>query len=178
MNEKTVESEIVYQGKILTLRRDKVLLDNGNFTMREVVEHPGATCVFPIENGKVTIVEQFRKPVEKSLWEIPAGKLEPGEAPEASARRELIEEAGLEPGVLHFLGKFFTSPGFSGEVMYAYLATNLTSTSVNPDEDEILNIRQVTLNEFEMMLQSGEIDDAKTMLTYYMAKAAFPEVFI
>jgi ADP-ribose pyrophosphatase len=177
MDEITLEREIIYTGKIISLHRDKVVLDNGNTTYREVVTHPGATCVLPLAAGRITLVQQYRKPVEQGLWEIPAGKLEEGEDPLESAHRELVEETGLEAQQMRFLGKFFTSPGFSSELMYAYIATDLSQVKANPDEDEILKIKSFALNEIDKMIRDEIILDGKTLLTFYLARALFAKEF-
>ncbi len=177
MDERTIEREVIYSGKIISLHRDKVMLDNGHVTYREVVTHPGATCVLPWSAGRITLVQQYRKPVEENLWEIPAGKLEPGEDPLESAQRELLEETGLQALQMRYLGKFYTSPGFSSEVMHAYIATDLKQALSNPDDDELLSIRSFSVEEFEEMINGQKILDGKTLLTYYLAKVALGEEF-
>ena len=170
-------SEVLYHGKVLCLRRDRVLLSNGKESFREIVTHPGATCILPLTDAGITLVRQYRKPVEQALWEIPAGKLEPGEDPAISARRELAEETGLQAENLHYLGRFYTSPGYSNEIMYAYLARNPSQGNDCPDEDEILQRQTFSVAALEALIASEEIVDGKTLLTFYMAKACFPADF-
>ncbi|WP_034429000.1 NUDIX hydrolase, partial [Caldisalinibacter kiritimatiensis] len=117
--EKTMKSEKIYEGKILNLRIDTVELPDKKYTKREIVEHPRAVAIVPITaKGEIILVKQYRKPVEKELLEIPAGKLEVGEEPKTCAIRELKEETGVTANKLTYLFEFFTSPGFSNEKMY------------------------------------------------------------
>lgn len=171
MQEKTLESKIIFQGKILNLREDQVLLVNGNTSSRLIVEHPGAVAVVPVnQNGEIVMIEQFRKPVEQVLLEIPAGKLEKGEDPAQCAIRELKEETGYVAGNWEKLSVFYTTPGFSDEVMHLYLATGLTFLEACPDEDELLQTRVVPLSVALEMINQGEIKDAKTIVGILMAQ--------
>ena len=133
--EKTLESQYIYKGKIINVRKDKVLLPDGKTTSREVVEHRGGVCVVPVdENGNVTLVRQYRYPIGREVLEIPAGKREEGEDPFETARRELSEETGLEAGRYDFLGEFLATPGYCAEKFYIYLARDLTRHAQHLDE--------------------------------------------
>lgn len=124
--EKTITSTPIYTGKVISLRVDEVILPNGKTSKRELIKHPGAVAVLPITNeGKIIFVEQYRKALERSLVETPAGKLEPGEKPEVTARRELEEETGYGCHKLTFIQTFATSPGFADEVIHVYVAEEL-----------------------------------------------------
>ena len=136
--EKTLKTSSVYNGKIIKLQIDDVTLPNGKTAKRELIKHPGAVAIIPITNdNKIVFVEQYRKPLERSLIEIPAGKLEPGEAPEVTAVRELEEETGYTTNELSFVTSFYTSPGFADELLYIYKTNKLIALD-NPiagDED-------------------------------------------
>ena len=170
MNEKTISSTRLFQGRTINLRLDVVELPNGRQAQREIVEHPGAVAIVPIfEDGNVLLVNQFRAPVSRITLEIPAGKLEPGESPDICASRELEEETGYRAGRLEHKATFFTTPGFSDEVMYLYVATELRPSASRPDFDEFLEIKKIPLNELLQMAKNGEIFDAKTLVGIYLS---------
>lgn len=165
MEEKTIKSKRLYRGKIINLRRDEVLLPRGRKGVREVVEHPGAVAIVPLlEEDKVILVRQYRKAVEESLWEIPAGKMEEGEGTEMCAQRELEEETGFRAGKLEELLKFYPSPGISTEVIHIFLGADLVKSQRNPEEDEFLELSTPTLEETLKWIKEGKIRDAKTVI--------------
>ena len=169
LTETFVSAERLYEGKVVNLRRDIVLLPNGNQASREVVEHPGAVAVVPVlPDGRVLMVRQFRHPVGRILLEIPAGKLAPGENPDECALRELEEETGHLAGKLERVASIFTAPGFTDEVIQIYLAVELKKTTVNPDEDEFLAVVAHEPQEIARMIRSGDICDAKTIAGFYL----------
>ncbi|AQQ53666.1 NUDIX hydrolase [Planococcus lenghuensis] len=171
--EKTVHSERIYEGKIINLKVDDVTLPNGKQSKRELVEHPGAVAVIAITpDNKLVMVEQYRKALERSIVEIPAGKLEKGEEPAASAKRELEEETGYTAGSFRHIQSFSTSPGFADEVIHLYAAEELKKTEQGaaPDEDEFVELLEVTMEEAEQMMQDGRIYDAKTAFAVLWAK--------
>lgn len=162
--EKTLESKRVYEGRIINLRLDSVSLENGNTAMREVVEHPGAVGIVALkENGDIVMVKQYRKAVEQVLLELPAGKLEQGEDPADCAARELTEETGYTAGDLRYLVSFYTSPGFSNEVMHMFLATDLKEGKNDPDDDEMVETVEISRDRAIDMILKGEIKDGKTI---------------
>ena len=162
--EKTLESKRVYEGRIINLRLDSVSLENGNTAMREVVEHPGAVGIVALkENGDIVMVKQYRKAVEQVLLELPAGKLEQGENPLDCAARELTEETGYTAGDLRYLVSFYTSPGFSNEVMHMFLATGLREGKNDPDDDEMVETVEISRDRAIDMILKGEIKDGKTI---------------
>ncbi len=171
--EKTVSTETIYKGKIITVELDDVILPDGKPAKRELVRHPGAVAVIPItEDGKLVLVEQYRKALGRAMVEVPAGKLEPGEAPEITARRELEEETGYACGELVHVTTFATSPGFADETIHVFAARELRKVD-NPaagDEDEFVEIHEVPLGEAEEMLRDGRIFDAKTAFSILWAK--------
>lgn len=162
--EKTTKSTEIYKGKIIDLHLEEVELPNGKTSTREIVTHPGAVAVVPItKEGKIVLVRQYRKALKKVIVEIPAGKLDENEAPEKAAKRELEEETGYLARELKFLASFYTSPGFADEIIYLYAADKLEKGHVNTDEDEFLDVLEVTIEEAEVMVKEELIHDAKTM---------------
>lgn len=169
--EKQLTSEIKYAGRIVTLRNDTAELVNGNIVNREVVEHPGGVAVVPVDSdGFVVAVRQFRYPFMQELLEIPAGKLEAGEDPAVCAVRELSEETGYTASELVNLGKLYTSPGYCNETLYLYLALGLTRGEAHPDLNELLCVERLPLSSFSEMIMSGEICDAKTIVSILKAE--------
>lgn len=163
--EKTISTEKVFDGKVITVQVDDVRLPNGKTSKRELVKHPGAVAVIPItKNKKILFVEQYRKALEKSLVEIPAGKLEQGENPEMTAIRELEEETGYTTNKLTYVTSFYTSPGFADEVIHIYLTDELEllEEPVAGDEDEFVELVELTLSEAEKYVKEQRIHDAKT----------------
>ena len=155
----------IYSGKIITLNIDTVTLPNGVTIDLEMVRHPGAAAVVPLkENGTVVLIKQFRHAAGGFIYEIPAGKLHPGEDPRNCAARELEEEIGYQPGKLELLASIFTAPGFTDEVIHVYKATGLTKGRQHLDRDEVLEIVEVPLREAIEMIRGGTIRDAKTMV--------------
>lgn len=169
--EKTVESQTVFQGRIVTVKLDKAQLPNGRLTSREVVEHPGGVAVLPLDaDGCVTLVRQFRYPFQRVLLELPAGKLEKGENHRACGLRELEEETGMTAGEFTYLGGLYLSPGYSSEVLHLYLARELRQGTSHPDEGEFLNVEKMPFQELLDRVMAGEIHDAKTVAAVLKTK--------
>lgn len=163
--EPTITSRRVYDGHVVSLRVDTVLLDDGETTQREIVEHRGSVAIVPLDADEhVLMVRQYRKPAERELLEIPAGTLEPGESPDDCAARELEEEVGHVAGCLVHLGQFYTSPGFSTEVIHLYLATELRPTTMHTEGDEFITVERLPLEEALRMVHQGQICDAKSIV--------------
>lgn len=163
--EKTIARKKIFDGKIISLQVDDVRLPNGQTSKREIIKHSGAVAVIPItEDGKIIFVEQYRKPLEKPLVEIPAGKLEPGEKPHITAVRELEEETGYTTDDLTYITSFYTSPGFADEIMYIYLAKQLKllENPVALDDDEFVEKVVLSLDEAKQYVKEERIHDAKT----------------
>lgn len=170
--EKTVERHVLFEGAIVTLRRDKAQLINGQVVSREVVEHPGGIAILPLyRDGTVSIVRQFRYPFRQVVTELPAGKLERGEDHRLAALRELEEEVGVRAGELTYLGYLYTSPGFSTEVLHMYLARDLEPGVCHPDDDEFLECERIPFDQLVEQVVSGVICDAKTVALVLKAKA-------
>ena len=172
--EKSLQSTPIYNGKVISLKVDDVLLPNGNESKREIVNHPGAVAIIAITaEGKLVLVEQYRKALERSIIEIPAGKLEPGESPAITARRELEEETGYGCRELKYLQTFATSPGFADEVIHLFVAQDLykIEEKADLDEDEFVELLEVTVEEAEEMVKEQKIFDAKTAFAVLWMKA-------
>jgi ADP-ribose pyrophosphatase len=171
--EKTLSSQTIYEGKIISLRLEEVELPDGNRAKRELVQHPGAVALIPITNeGKIILVKQYRKSLNRSLIEIPAGRIEVGEDPKITALRELEEETGYGAREVTYIQSFATSPGFADEIIHLYLAENLYEIE-NPaagDEDEFIELLEATIDEAEQMVAAGDIYDAKTAFAVIYAK--------
>lgn len=164
LREKTLSSKYVFRGKILNVRVDAVLLPDGRESTREVVEYSGAVAVVALTAAmEVVLVRQYRYPIGRGLIEVPAGKIEEGEEPEACARRELMEEAGYKAGSWRCLGRFYSTPGFTSELMHLYLAQDLTLYEQAPDEDEFVQVVRVPFEKALEMVLLGEICDAKSI---------------
>lgn len=162
--ERTLNSRLVYDGRLIRLRVDEVALQNGRRTVREVVEARGAVGIVALDaEGRVILVRQYRRPARRELWEIPAGTLEPGEDPAACAHRELAEETGFTADEILPLAGFYTSPGFCDEWMHLFLARGLKEGSQAPEDDESIRVARVPLTEALAMIRTGDICDAKTI---------------
>ena len=166
--EKTMKSEKIYEGKIINLRVDTVELPDKKYSKREIVEHPGSVAIVAINNeGDMILVKQFRKAVEKNLLEIPAGKIEINEEPRETALRELYEETGYSAKKIDYLFEFYTSPGFSNEKMYLFLATELVEGKAEPENGEYIEIEKINIEDLMDMILRGEITDSKTIIGIY-----------
>lgn len=162
--EKTKLSKYVYRGKILNLRTDTVSLPGGKSAAREIIEHGGAAAVVPVlGDGRIVLIKQYRKPVEKSLLEIPAGKLDRGETPLECARRELEEETGYKALSFEKLLVFYPTPGYSSEKITVFKAENLEETAKRPDDDEFIEVLELGKKETGELIKTGRIRDGKTI---------------
>ena len=163
LKEEQVTSEEIFKGKVVHLFRDTVRLPNGKLAMREVMRHAGAVCVVPLtKEGEVVMVRQYRYPFGTVLLEAPAGKLDPNEAPEDCARRELSEETGAEAGELTYIGDYYPSVAVLDENIRLYIARKLSFHSQHTDDDEFLRVERIPLKTLVEQVLSGEICDGKT----------------
>lgn len=173
--ESTVASHRVYQGRVLNLDVDRVRFPNGSEGELELIRHSGAAAVVPFldepndRNARVLLLRQYRYAADDFLYEIPAGRLNDGEAPIECARRELLEEAGCTATALVPLGGFFTTPGFIDEYIHTFIATGLTRGDASPESDEFIHHESHTLQEILRMIDRGQIVDAKTIASLFMA---------
>ncbi len=162
--EKTLSTTSIFSGRVVDLVVKDVELPDGNTSKREIVNHPGAVAVIALtKEKKILLIKQFRKPLEKTIVEIPAGKLEKGEDPLECAKRELEEETGYKPLEMELVTSFYTSPGFANEIIYIYFTDKMEAGEVNCDDDEFLAVMEVTLAEAEQLIEQQVIHDAKTM---------------
>lgn len=169
--EKKISRKDIYDGKVLHVVCDDVLLPNGEKSTREFCLHVGAVCVIPIDDdGNVIMERQFRYPHGRVFYEIPAGKLDyPEEDPLSAAERELREETGAVAGKMTFLGRLDTSPALIDEKIYMYMAEELTFTERELDKDEFLEVERAPLSELAEMVMQGKISDAKTQIAVLKA---------
>lgn len=170
LTEKTLTSREVYRGRILRVREDTVRLPNGKTAEREVAEHPGGVGILALDGGDVLLVRQYRYAFSRVLTEIPAGKREPGEEPFVTAQRELREEIGATAGKWTELGALIASPGCYGEVLYLYMAQELTFGETHPDEDEFLDVVRMPFDRAVELCMTGELTDAKTVAALLKGK--------
>lgn len=162
--EKTLDSEYVYRGKVINVLRDSVEISTGRKSVREVVEHSGGVVIVAQKSDdSILMVKQFRYPIKQTVLELPAGKLEKGEEPFPAAKRELEEETGYKAAEWQSLGYINTTPGFCNEKLYLYLAKNLKFVGEHPDEGEIIQCYEYNINEIFEKVKNGEINDAKTI---------------
>lgn len=174
LTEKMVRTERVFNGRLLKVRKDTVLLPNGKEAGREWIEHPGAVAIVPVlSDGRIVMVKQYRYPVGAVTLEIPAGKLDQGESPEDCARRELKEETGYAAGTLKKIAAIGTTMAFSNEIIHLYVAEQLEAGTQCPDEDEFIHAELFSWDVLEEMMRDGRIYDAKTVAALLMAKANF-----
>jgi ADP-ribose pyrophosphatase len=166
-----ITSREVYAGKIIKLRVDEIALSGGRTTTREVVQHAGAVVIIPLDdNGEVVLVRQYRHAIEQYLLELPAGGLEPGEEPLATAQRELREEVGMEAATWTSLGYFFSSPGFASEILHVFLAEGLRPGYADPDEDEDLVV--VRCKATDLFEHPEQLLDAKSLAALLLLRKA------
>ena len=164
LTEKTLDIKNVYQGQIINLQVKEVELPDGERSVRELAEHQPGAAVVTYQQGKVILVKQFRTGAEEVLYELPAGLVEAGEAPAECAQRELAEETGYQANSLEKICQFYTSPGFTNEVLHIYLATDLIKSEQNMDKHEFVEVEELELREVENKLTGGQFKDAKTII--------------
>ena len=166
----TLHSETKFIGRAFSVRQDDVRLPNGNTTRLDIVEHPGAVTVLPVDSdGMILFVRQYRHPAGSDVLEIPAGGLETGETPEMCAQREIQEEIAMGAERLEKIGGFFLAPGYSTEFIHVYLATGLYPSSLPQDVDEILTVEKISIEQAFDLARDGQIRDAKTLAAFYLA---------
>ena len=169
---KITSSREVYQCRLFRVTEDRAIDPKTNFKIqRSVVRHAGSAVMMAVDEKKrILLVRQYRLPADKYLWELPAGKLDPGEKPLGAAKRELIEETGYRARSWKKLASFFVSPGYVAERMTIYLATDLTAGEATPMDDERIESRWFTAQEVAGMIRTGKIEDAKTIVGFFAWK--------
>lgn len=172
LDEKTLSVEEIYNGKIIRVTKEIAELENGEKAVREIVHHSGGVCVLPIDgDGNVYFVKQFRYPYKTVLLEIPAGKREEGEIPLECGARELKEEIGAQSKNLVSLGRLYPTVAYDTEVIYMFLATDLTFGDNHLDDDEFIDVVKMPFEKAYEMVLKDEIPDAKTQLAILKAKS-------
>jgi ADP-ribose pyrophosphatase len=155
----------IYRGRAVSLKVESLVEPGGVNTRREIVYHPGSVVLIPcLADGHVLLVRQYRHAARQSLWELPAGTLEPGEAPRHAAQRELAEETNFRARRLKLLCTFYPSPGILSEKMHLYQASGLVASRADADPDERIRVRRFSRAELRRMVRSGRIRDAKTLV--------------
>jgi len=172
MNFKLVKSDFVFKGKVFDVKVDEIEYDSGNKGIREVAVHPGGAVVVAVKNdGKIILVNQFRYPLQKKIFELPAGKLDYNEDPYNCAVRELEEETGYKAKIVEKLGQIYTTPGFCTEILHIYIAKELIQGDHNREEGEQgMEIFELSNQEIEEKIMKGEITDSKTICGIYLAQ--------
>lgn len=166
LTETKIDGQVIYNGKVVSLVLDNVLLPDGSTSKREIVRHSGGAAVLFIKDNKVLLVKQFRYAYGKEMYEIPAGKLNDGEEPCVAAARELEEETGYKAELVHFMD-ICPTPGYTDEIIHIFYAENSTRSAQNLDEGEFLNVEFLPLDIVVEMIERGEISDAKTIIAIY-----------
>lgn len=165
LQEKTITSETVYEGRIFTIVHDTAELENGESAVRDVLLHSGGVCIIPVtENNEIFMVKQFRYPFREVTTEIPAGKLEKGENPYDCGKRELLEETGCTCTEYIYLGEIYPTPAYNTEIIHVYLAKGLEYKKQNLDDDEFLDVEKIPLADALKLVMDGTIKDAKTQI--------------
>jgi ADP-ribose pyrophosphatase len=171
-----LESELLFKGVVFDVVRERLREPHGAEITREVVTHSGGAGALPIfDDGRVALVRQYRHPAKMDLLEIPAGTLESGESPAECAAREVEQEIGWRPGQMHLLADFYSTPGFCGEKLYVYLATDLTASQQALDHDEFVEIVYLPLAEAVAMALRNEFSDSKTVIALVLAQHAWQQ---
>jgi ADP-ribose pyrophosphatase len=180
MKYKVKSSTQIYKGRLVNLHVDEIVNENGTTGYREVVVHPGGAAIVAVkDDGKILMVTQFRYPIQKTIYELPAGKLDKSEEPALCAARELEEETGYKSDNIIKLGEIVSSPGFCDEILHLFLARDLKPGNKNQEEGEYgMLTYEFTLEEIETKIRKGEIIDAKTICAIYLAKSHLVPVFL
>lgn len=164
LNEEILNEKLIHKGNFMDFVNIDVKLPNGKNDNRDVIKHPGACAVIAfLDSENIILVEQFRLPLNKTLLEIPAGKLNKKEDPMDCAKRELQEETGYVAKEIEYLGSIATAPGFCDEIIHLYKAWNLSLGEKNEDEDEFTSVKVLNINDLKEMIKKGEIIDGKTI---------------
>jgi ADP-ribose pyrophosphatase len=166
-----LSSQIVYEGKVFGIRRDEVIEPTGVRTTREMITHPGSVVVLPVlPDGRILLIQQYRYAARQFLWELVAGRIDPGETPRQAAERELLEETGYRSRSFKVFLEFFPTPGFLEEKMFLLLAEGLTPGKARPEDDEKIFPHAYTHKELEEMIRKNKVRDAKTIagILYYL----------
>ena len=168
--EKTISSEYTYKGKLINVRKEIVTTRDGE-SVREIVEHAEGVVIAALKpNGCLIMERQYRKPLERVVFECPAGKIDPGEDPQTAALRELREETGYRASHIEFLVKSWPSAGYSKEVLHVYLCTGLVSGETDLDENEAIDLEEHPVEELFQMIKDGKLEDGKSQIAILLVK--------
>ncbi len=167
---KTLDSKKIFSGKAFQLQVDSVQAPNGMVMQLEIIKHPSAVTILPMDNQNIWFVRQYRHAAGLDILELPAGTLEPGEKPLSCAHREIREEIGMSAREMKEIGAFYLAPGYSPEFLYAYLATGLEAAPLPGDADEFIQVEILSIEKAFQMAESGQIKDAKTLATLLLAR--------
>ncbi len=171
MTAKIHDTARIYEGRVITVTKEMVTLENGVSTDLDIIRHPGATAIIPfVRENTLLLLRQYRHAVRDHIWEIPAGTLDPEESPINCAKRELVEETGYSGSNWQSLGQIIPVPGYSDELIHVYLATDLAAAQQDLDSDEIIDVHEVKFDAAIEMIKSGEIRDSKTISGLFMAR--------
>ncbi len=175
-NPQRIDQQTIFNGRVFDVRVDTLLTADGRRYTREIVQHPGAVAIVPIDaEDNVLMVRQYRHAVGQSLLEIPAGVVESGESPDDTAQRELQEEIGFATRNLRALGGVYSSPGFCDELLYLYIARDLIASRLPGDEDEDISVERIPMSNVDRLIRLGEIQDAKSVAGLLMARYLFAQ---
>jgi len=167
---RVLSSTTIYEGPVFGIRRDEVIEPSGVRATREVITHPGSVVVLPVlPDGRILLIQQYRHATRQYLWELVAGRMDPGETPKVAAARELIEETGYRAKRFQVFLDVFPTPGFLEERMFILVAEGLTAGEAEPEEDEKIISRAYNRKQLEEMIRGGKLRDAKTVaaILYY-----------
>jgi ADP-ribose pyrophosphatase len=171
MKIETIQSQIVVKGRVFDVRQDRVRLPNGIEMQLEIIDHPGAVVLVPLdESGNIWLIEQYRHAAGMDLLELPAGVAEKGEEAEDCARRELREETGMSARAIQRIGEFYLAPGYSTEYLVIFLATGLQADPLTGDEDEFIQVKPTPIDQVFSLVESRQIRDAKTLAALLLAR--------
>ena len=171
MKTETIHSKILLNGRVFDVRQDQVRLPNGTLIQLEIVDHPGAVVLVPVDaSGNIWLIEQYRHAAGADLVELPAGVAEAGETIENCAHRELREETGMSASTIQRIGEFYIAPGYSTEYLIIFLATDLHTDPLTGDEDEFIQVKPTPIDQVFALVDSGQIRDAKTLAALLLAR--------
>lgn len=164
---KVISTKEILKNKLFSVVEEEASDPSGFTIKRSIIRHPGSAVMMAVEEKRILLVRQFRLPAQAELWELPAGRLDPGEAPLQAAKRELREETGYSAAKWQELAAFYPSPGYVEEHMTIFLATELTAGTAEPMDDERIEVQWFTQDELHEKIRSGEIRDGKTIVGFY-----------
>ncbi len=172
MSFETLSQETIYRGHAFNVRRDEVRMPDQHITHLDIIEHVGAVTILPVDNqGRILFVRQYRHATGQELLELPAGTLDPDEAPEACASREIREETGFAAGKIERIGEFFLAPGYSTEYMVVFLATHLRPAPLPGDQDEFISLQPIPVKQAYEMALNGQLMDGKSLAALLLARS-------